>query len=100
MKERLAALSIGSKEMYSNQIAEGENMVNEGLALIMQGRTGLETLARTEAAGQEFGILISEVDLRIIRERMGNMDYFPQAGRLLGPLNAATPHMLTDCCLQ
>lgn len=54
-------------------------MINEGLALIMQGRTGLETVARTEIAEQEMGVLISEVDLRTIRERLEEMEYFPQA---------------------
>ena len=46
-------LSVGSKEMYLQQISEGENMINEGLALVMQGRTGLETVARTEVAELE-----------------------------------------------
>ena len=73
-------LSVGSKEMYLQQISEGENMINEGLALVMQGRTGLETVARTEVAEQEMGVLISEVDLRTIRERLQEMEYFPQAG--------------------
>lgn len=80
VKDRLAVLSVGSKEMYLQQISEGENMINEGLALVMQGRTGLETVARTEVAEQEMGVLISEVDLRTIRERLQEMEYFPQAG--------------------